>query len=66
MPAMNFKTVILYDMRRIRPQTLDAIESARDGELIPVDVSEIQSFLPLVIHEPSLREVRKPKKVSDG
>jgi len=64
MPSMTFKTVILYDIRKIRPATLDAIENARDGEMIPVDVSEMGSFLPLVIHEPTLREARKPKKGS--
>ena len=66
MPAMNFKTVILYDIRKIRPATLDAIENAMDGAMIPVDVSEMASFLPLVIHEPTLKESRKPKKVSAG
>jgi len=66
MPEMNFKTVILYDIRKIRPVTLDAIENAKDGALIPVDVSEMASFLPLVIHEPTLKEARKPKKVSAG
>ncbi len=67
MPAMNFKTVILYDIRKVRPATLEAIENARDGEMVPVDVSERSSFLPLVIHEPALREARKPKKVgNDG
>lgn len=66
MPAMNFKTVILYDVRRIRPETLDRIQNAGDGEMIPVDVSEMQSFMPLVIHEPALKELRKPKKVSAG
>ena len=59
---MNFKTVILYDQRRIRPETLEAIETAMDGDMIPVDVSELQSFLPLVVHEPTLKESRKPKK----
>ena len=51
---MNFKTVILYNERRIRPQTLEAIQNAKDGDMIPVDVSEMSSFLPLVVHEPAL------------
>lgn len=51
---MNFKTVILYNERRIRPQTIEAIKNAKDGDMIPVDVSEMGSFLPLVVHEPSL------------
>lgn len=64
MPAMNFKTVILYDVRRIRPETLDRIQKANDGDMIPVDVSEMASFMPLVIHAPALKEALKPKKVS--
>ena len=66
MPAMNFKTVILYDIRKIRPQTLEAIQNAKDGDMIPCDPSEMGSFLPLVVHEPALSEARKPKKVIAG
>jgi len=46
---MKFKTVILYNERRIRPQTIKAIEEAVDGALIPVDVSELDSFVPLLV-----------------
>jgi hypothetical protein len=59
---MSFKTVILYDVRKIRPQTLEAIQNAKDGDMIACDTSEMNSFLPLVVHEPSIDRVRKPKK----
>ena len=45
MPAMNFKTVILYNVRRIRP-----------------DQSEIDQFLPIVIHQPEIERVSSPSK----
>jgi len=66
MPLMSFKTVILYDVRKIRPQTLEAIQNAKDGDMIGCDISEMNSFLPLVVHAPSIESVRKPKKGSDG
>lgn len=62
MPAMKFKTVILYDIRRIRPQTLEAIQGAKDGDMVGVDSSEMGSFLPLVVHEPSIAEALRPSK----
>jgi len=61
MPTMAFKTVILYDERRIRPQTLERIANAKDGEMIGCDVSELGSFVPLVVHEVSVEKLRKPK-----
>lgn len=62
MPALDFKTVILYDIRKIRPQTLEAIQGAKDGEMIPVDSSEMGSFLPLVVHAPAVKELLKSRK----
>ena len=62
MPAMTFKTVILYNERKIRPQTLDAIQNAKDGEMVPCDISEMDSFLPLVVHEPGIEKARKSQK----
>ena len=67
MPAMNFKTVVLYNERKIRPQTLEAIRNASDGEMIPVDISEMASFMPLVIHEPTLEKAQKKQlKANEG
>ena len=62
MPAMNFKTVILYNVRRIRPETLTAISEAQDGDMVPVDQSEIDQFLPIVIHQPEIERVSSPSK----
>ena len=62
MPALDFKTVILYNMRRIRPETLEAIRSAKDGDMVGVDQSEIDQFLPLVVHAPALAEAMSPPK----
>ena len=64
MPAMNFKTVILYNARRIRPETLTAIREAKDGDMVPVDQSEIDQFLPLVVHMPEVERVSSPPKPS--
>jgi len=67
MPAMNFKTVVLYNERKIRPQTLEAIRNASDGEMIPVDISEMASFMPLVIHQPDLEKAQKKQlKANEG
>ena len=66
MPAMEFKTVILYDVRKIRPQTLTAIQEAKDGDMIGVDPSEMSSFLPLVVHSPEVERLRGPKKANTG
>ena len=54
MPSMNFKTVILYNVRRIRPETLTAISEAQDGDMVPVDQSEI--------HMPEVERVSSPPK----
>ena len=62
MPSMNFKTVILYNVRRIRPETLTAISEAQDGDMVPVDQSEIDQFLPLVVHMPEVERVSSPPK----
>ena len=62
MPVMNFKTVILYNVRRIRPETLEAIRDAKDGDMVAVDQSEIDQFLPLVVHAPEIARVSSPTK----
>lgn len=64
MPKVNIKSVILYNKRRIRAQTLEDICSAKDGALIGVDPSELDSFMPIVFYVPdmekALKEVRGP------
>ena len=62
MPSLEFKTVILYNKRRIRPETIEAIQQAQDGDMVGVDQSEIDSFLPLVVHAPALKKVVKKQK----
>ena len=64
MPAMNFKTIVLYNERRVRPQTLDAIRQAKDGDMIGCDPSEMDSFMPIVIYEPEVKRVGRPPKDS--
>lgn len=50
MPTVNMKSVVLVNRRRVRPQTLQAIEDAKDGEMVLVDPSELDSFQPIVIY----------------
>lgn len=47
------KTVVLYNQRKIRPQTLRAICDAAPGAMIPVDESELNSFMPLTVFLPA-------------
>lgn len=62
MAALNMKTVILYNLRRIRPDTLEAIKNANDGDMIGVDQSELDSFMPLIVHMPEVERLLKPPK----
>jgi hypothetical protein len=59
----RIRTVILYEKNKIRPETLLAISEAKDGELIPVEASELQAFLPLNIaipeRDPQVAAARK-------
>ena len=64
MPQMNVKTIMLYNNRKFRPQTVDAIEAALNGDkdcvCIPVDVSELNSFTQLTVMTPIVKTLRPP------
>ena len=61
MAAVNIKSVILYDIRRIRPQTLEAILEAPEGAMIAVDPSELDAFTPLTFFIPDVKKIYKEK-----
>ena len=47
--ATKVKTVLLYDVRKVRPQTLQAFCDAQEGECIPVERGELDSFMPVTL-----------------
>ena len=61
MSKVEIKTVILFNKRRLRPQTIEAILAADDGTLIGVDPDELSSFLPLNIWTQSFKKEFKPE-----
>lgn len=66
MPKINVKSIILYSQQGIRPDTLNRIIEARDGELIPVDPSELGKFLPLTIYMPDVERAKEGAGHPDG
>jgi hypothetical protein len=60
------KTVILYNRRRIRPETLKAIADAKDGEMIPCTPEELDSFDAVTIFTRSAQEAAVPPKPKGG
>lgn len=53
MSAAQVKTVILYNRRKVRPETLAAIANADHGDMIEVEPEEMTCFLPLAIFIPA-------------
>ncbi len=51
MPIVKIKTIHLYDLRRVRPTTLEAICNAKDGDFVPVESAELNSFLTIQVGE---------------
>ncbi len=63
--AVQMKTVILFDKRRVSHETLEAIAEARDGAIIPVERDEFNGIQMLHLFLPDLatlvEEVTAPK-----
>lgn len=59
MQTVNIKSVILYNKRSISVKTLEAIANAKDGDLIPVDPQEMNSFLQLTLFSADVRKIVK-------
>lgn len=56
---VNLKSVILYDKRRMQPDTLKAILEAEDGAMIAVDPSELDAFTALTFYIPDVKLAHK-------
>lgn len=57
---MAIKRVVLYDKRRIQPETIELITKAKDGTLIPVDPVELDAFTVLTFDEEKAMKVLAP------
>lgn len=53
MNGANVKTVVLYNRRQVRPETIAAIANSDHGDMIPVEAEEMACFLPLAIFIPA-------------
>ncbi len=57
----NLVSIILYDERRVRPDTLQAIQDAvkkgANGTIIPCDPATMGSFQQLIFFEPEIKEL---------
>lgn len=60
--AKKWKTVLLYNRRRVQPDTMQAILDAEEGAMIPVDPGELDHFLQLVIFERAVAKATGQKK----
>lgn len=66
MSTINIKSVMLYNVRRVRPQTLEAIANARDGDMIPVDPTEMDAFMQLTFNASEMKSVAKIREEGPG
>ena len=66
MATINIKSVMLYNVRRVRPQTLEAIANARDGDMIPVDPTEMDAFMQLTFNASEMKAVAKVREEGPG
>ena len=57
--SMQMKTVVLYNSRRVRPETVAAIRDAEDGDMIPVIPEELDSFMSMTFFQPELETLAK-------
>lgn len=58
---MKVKTVHLYDVRRIRHTLIEAIRDAEDGEFVPAERSELDSFVTLQVLEGEMEHMYKER-----
>ena len=58
---LHARSVVLANKRRISPDTVEAIETAENGAVIPVDPAELDAFLPIVLPIGQLRKLLKGK-----
>ena len=61
MAQVKLKSILLYDKRRVRPETIEAIRTARDGSLIGVMPDEMAHFQQLIFFEPEVQRVKEEK-----
>ena len=61
----EIRTVVLYNRRRVRHQTIEAIAKAQNGELIPVEPAELDSFHQISVYLPALEEIRAEYTIPD-
>ena len=47
MSNVQMRTVIIYNKRRITPETVDAIVNARDGEFVGLEPEQFSSIMEL-------------------
>lgn len=61
----NLVSIILYDERRVRPDTLqaivDAVRGGKNGAVIPCDPATMGSFQQLIFFEPDVGEILEQK-----
>ena len=61
----NLRSVILYQSRRVRPDTLAkikaAIDSGDNAQMVEVDPSEMDCFTQLIFFEPQVQDALDDK-----
>lgn len=58
---VRIKTVVLYNIRRIQPETVEKIANAKDGEWVGVEPDEFSAIQELHIFMPEIAKVKKGK-----
>lgn len=54
--AQKQKTIILMNMRRIQPETKEALLDCQDGDIIGVLPEELDSIMPITFYGESMAE----------
>ena len=64
------KHVVLVNKHRVRPETMLALQEARDGDLIEVEPNEMEAFQSIVIYvasdHPSVVTARDSRKLREA
>lgn len=42
MPTQKVKTIVLYDKRKVQPETVEKLRAAKDGDYIPLEPDELR------------------------
>ena len=72
MPNVRVRTIILYDKRRVQPDTIDLIANAKDGTIIGLEPDEFHGIQELHLFEPEVKKLQRadhkarPRSIPDS